>query len=156
MWYEVDFKKLAVLLLPIALRKRKTIAFLHCLIQPIDSVYRSWKTKRDDDWYKLAHNGQVCKLEAVLNDEFDKTLRRIYIDDGDSFHQKYIFTEEEDEEEVFLDDTLFVFSEDEYENTGVDFVVFVPSELVDANIHKLNYLIRYYKLAGKRYRIEKL
>ncbi|OWP76524.1 hypothetical protein [Flavobacterium oreochromis] len=155
MWFEIDYKKLAVLLLPIALRKRKTIAFVHCLTQPIDTVYQDWKQKRADDWYKLAHNGQVCKMEGALNDEFDPVQRRIYIDDGDSFPQEYIFTEEENEE-VFLDDTLFVFSEDEYENTGVDFVVFVPYELVDANIHKLNYLIKYYKLAGKRYRIEKL
>ncbi|OWP73975.1 hypothetical protein [Flavobacterium oreochromis] len=155
MWFNIDYKKLTVLLLPIALRKPKTIAFVNCLTQPIDTVYQDWKQKREDDWYKLAHNGQVCKIEGTLNDEFDPVQRRIYIDDGDSFPQEYIFNEEEDKK-VFLDDTLFVFSEDEYEKTGVDFVVFVPSELVDANIHKLNYLIKYYKIAGKRFRIEKI
>ncbi|MGR3790663.1 hypothetical protein ACUXZJ_07105 [Flavobacterium sp. TN-1] len=130
------------------------IAFLQCLTKPIDLIYKDWVKSREKDWYRLAHNGQVCKLEKVLNDEFDKEKRRIYIDDGDSFAQEYIFTQDESEK-VFLGDTLFVYSDEEYENTGVDFVVYVPAELVGKiNHHKLNYLIKYYKLAGKRYRIE--
>lgn len=41
------------------------------------NVYRSAKL------YDLNHSGQVIYLEKVLNDTFDKDLRRIYIGDGD-------------------------------------------------------------------------
>ncbi|AUX17170.1 hypothetical protein [Flavobacterium columnare] len=154
MWFEVDFKKLTVLLLPIALRKRKTIAFLHCLIKPIDDVYYNWKQKRLVDWYKLNHNGQRCKLRKVLNDELDSQQRRIRIDDGTSYKRKYIYTKAESKP-IYLGKP-FINSKTEFENTGVDFVVYVPTEIVDKSIHKLKFLINYYKLAGKRYRIEKI
>ena len=154
MWFEVDFKKLTVLLLPIALRKRKTIAFLHCLIRPIDDVYYQWKQKRLEDWYKLNQNGQRCKLRKVLNDELDNAQRRIHIDDGTSFKRKYIYTKTESKP-IYLGKS-FINSRLEFENTGVDFVVYVPTAIVDKSIHKLKFLINYYKLAGKRYRIEKI
>lgn len=154
MWFEVDFKKLTVLLLTIALRKRKTIAFLHCLVKPIDDVYYQWKQKRQSDWYKLKHNGQRCKLRKVLNDKLDNIQRRIRIDDGTAFKRKYIYTSAE-KKPVYLG-KVFINSKTEFENTGVDFVVFVPKEIIEQNIHKLKFLINYYKLAGKRYRIEKL
>ncbi|GEM58442.1 hypothetical protein [Flavobacterium columnare] len=154
MWFEVDFRKLTVLLLPIALRKRKTIAFLHCLIKPIDDVYYNWKQKRLEDWYKLNHNGQRCKLRKVLNDELDNQQRRIRIDDGTSFKRNYIYTKAESKP-IYLGKD-FINSRSEFENTGVDFVVYVPTAIVDKSIHKLKFLINYYKLAGKRYRIEKI
>ncbi|OWP80250.1 hypothetical protein BWK63_11965 [Flavobacterium covae] len=151
MWFEVDFKKLTVFLLPIALRKRKTIALLHCLIKPIDDVYYQWKQNRQSDWYRLNHNGQRCKLRKVLNDELDNQQRRIRIDDGSSFKRKYIYTKKP----IYLG-KAFINSRSEFENTGVDFVVYVPTEIVGKSIQKLKFLINYYKLAGKRYRIEKI
>ncbi|WP_163444995.1 hypothetical protein [Flavobacterium columnare] len=154
MWFEVDFKKLTVFLLPIALRKRKTIALLHCLIKPIDDVYYQWKQKRQSDWYRLNHNGQRCKLRKVLNDELDNQQRRIRIDDGSSFKRKYIATKAESKP-IYLG-KAFINSRSEFENTGVDFVVYVPTEIVGKSIQKLKFLINYYKLAGKRYRIEKI
>ncbi|OWP84237.1 hypothetical protein BWK59_06500 [Flavobacterium davisii] len=154
MWFEVDYKKLIVLLLPIALRKRKTIAYLHCLVKPIDEVYYQWKQKRQSDWYMLNHNGQRCKLRKVLNDELDTRQRGIRIDDGTSFKRKYIYTKAE-KKPIYLG-KVFINNKTEFENTGVDFVVFAPKEIVELNIHKLKFLIKYYKLAGKRYRIEKI
>ncbi|AMO19235.2 hypothetical protein UN65_01665 [Flavobacterium columnare] len=130
------------------------MAFLHCLIKPIDDVYYNWKQKRLVDWYKLNHNGQRCKLRKVLNDELDSQQRRIRIDDGTSYKRKYIYTKAESKP-IYLGKP-FINSKTEFENTGVDFVVYVPTEIVDKSIHKLKFLINYYKLAGKRYRIEKI
>lgn len=131
------------------------ISLLFCLVEPVASLHYQWKIKRDFDWYRINHNGQKCKLRKVLNDNLDPIERRIIIEDGDSFPQEYIYTENETEE-VFLDDTLFVYTEEEYDNTGVDFVVKAPSEIIYSSIHLLNYLIKYYRLAGKRYKIESL
>ncbi len=153
MWYKVVYNRLAILLLPTFLRKTILMAYVQCLFTPIDAVYYSWIEKRDFDWYRLNHTGQVCKLRKVLNDSLDPSLRRIYIGLGTSFPQEYIYTELETDA-TWLDDTFFVYTEDEYENTGVDFTVFVPISIIESNIFQLKDLLKFYKLAGKRYKIE--
>lgn len=155
MWYEVDYNRLAVLLTPSFLRKPIMIAYVQSLLSPIGALHYQWLQKREFDWYRLKHNGQRCKLRKVLNDQLDARWRRIYIGEGNSFPQEYIYTEQEADKQ-WLDDTLFVYTDDEYENTGVDFTVFVPAEIIDRAIYELKYLLQYYKLAGKRYKISPL
>ncbi|WP_123937823.1 hypothetical protein [Flavobacterium psychrophilum] len=138
--------------LPINLRQPKNIAYVLALLEPVEWLYYQWLQKRDFDWYRLKHTGQVCKLRKVLNDNLDKSLRRIYIAQGTAFPRKYIYTKAENKPKYL--GTYFIKSQDEYENTGVDFIVFVPTELKPASIDQLKYLLNYYKLAGKRYKIE--
>lgn len=138
-------------MLPTFLRKPKIVGYLQSLLAPIITIHDNWKQKRLDDWYKLEHTGQVCKLRKVLNDEFDNADRRIYITDGDSFPRKYIYTGAEDKP-VFLG-KMFVYRNSEYVNTGSDFIVFAPQGIIDAQTNELNALINFYKLASKRYQI---
>lgn len=155
MWYNIDFRKLVVLLAPGLFRKLRAVNLLFCIIEPITYLHYTWIKKRDFDWYRINHNGQRCKLRKILNDNLDPIHRRIIIDDGDTFLQEYIYTDNE-LEDVFLDDTLFVYMQEESYATGVDFVVKVPYEIIESSIHVLNYLINFYRLAGKRFRIESL
>ena len=152
MWYEVDFKKLAILLLPTALRRAKVVAFAQALLSPIAELHYSCKQKRLADWYKIEHTGQVCYLRKVLNDSLDLSERRIYISDGNAFPRKYIYTRAE-KKPVFLG-KLFIYQNSEYTNTGVDFIVYAPAEIIATRINELNALINYYKLASKRYKIQ--
>ena len=128
------------------------MAYVIVLIQPIKSLHYGWLQKREFDWYRLNHNGQRCKLRKALNDNLDPTLRRIYIDEGTAFPREYIYTEAENMPQYL--GTFFIKSENEYQNTGVDFIVFVPQEIIENAIYQLKYLLKYYKLAGKRYIIE--
>ena len=153
MWYKIDYNRLAILLLPTFLRKPILVGYVQAVFSSIDTVYYAWKQKRDFDWYRLTHTGQVCKLRKVLNDNLDPSLRRIYLGVGTSFPQEYIYTEAEIDAQ-WLDDTFYVYTEDEYENTGVDFTVFVPVAIINTSIYQLKYLLQFYKLAGKRYKIE--
>ena len=152
MWYSVDWNRLVVLLLPTSLRKAKLVAFVQALIAPIIQVHYSWLLKRNEDLYKMQHTGQVCRLRKVLNDQLDASLRRIYINDGNAFPRKYIYTRAENKP-VFIGKT-FIYQNDEYTNTGVDFTVFVPSEIINTEVFKLKALIEFYKLAGKRYKLQ--
>ena len=93
MWYDIDFKKLAILLLPTSLRKGKVVAFAQVLLSPIAELHYQWKLKRLADWYKIEHTGQVCYLRKVLNDALDVSERRITISDGNSYPRKYIIPE---------------------------------------------------------------
>lgn len=152
MWYEVDFKKLAILLLPTALRRAKVVAFTQALLSPIAELHYRWKQKRLADWYKIEHTGQVCYLRKVLNDSLDLSERRIYISDGDAFPRKHIYTRAENKP-VFLG-KMFIYQNSEYTNTGVDFIVYAPAEIIATKINELNALITYYKLASKRYKVQ--
>lgn len=154
MWYNIDYNKLVILLLPTFLRKPKIVGYLQSLIAPIITIHDDWKQKRLDDWYKLEHTGQVCKLRKVLNDALDPADRRIYIDEGNAFPRKYIYTGAENKP-VFLG-KMFIYRNAEYLNTGADFVVFAPQEIIDAATNELNALINFYKLASKRYQIRPL
>ena len=76
-----DFKRLAVELLPVCLRKPVMTSLLRSLMQGIVIAYMeflSWKEERD---YEIKHNGQVCHLRGMLNDAFDPIQRKITITD---------------------------------------------------------------------------
>ncbi len=150
MWYKIDYDKLAILLLPTFLRTPILVAFVQCILSEIDKIHYRWLQEREKQFYKLEHTGQVCKLRKVLNDNCDKVLRRILIGPGNSFAQEYIWTESEPEAQ-WLDDTLFVYTENEYVNTGVDFIVTVPKSVFNDQEFRLIDFLKFYKLAGKRY-----
>lgn len=138
--------------MPTALRKAKVVAFAQVLLSPIAELHYQWKLKRLADWYKIEHTGQVCYLRKVLNDSLDVSERRIYISDGNAFPRKYIYTRAENKP-VFLG-KLFIYQNSEYTNTGVDFIVYAPAEIIATKINELNALINYYKLASKRYKVQ--
>lgn len=153
MWYKIDFKKLTILLLPTFLRKKLLTGYVHALVTPISMLYQQWYMKREDNLYRLAHNGQVCYLRKALNDLFDVQQRRIYIDDGNRFKRIYIYTRAESKTRYL--GKLFLQPSSSFADTGSDFKVMIPAELnTQANYYQLTALVDFYKLASKRYSIE--
>lgn len=152
MWYKVDFNKLALNFQLPELRKPKLMAWLYSVIKPMVTVHYLWATYRNANLYKLAHNGQVCYLRGALNDTFDPSERRIYIDGtGGDATATYIYTPGE-EQPKFLG-TLFLRNSLEFADTGADFLVYVPASIVATQPFELRALIDYYKVASKRYLI---
>lgn len=80
--YDVSFFRLAVLLLPMCLRRPRMTALCRAVVSPVGMLYTELMRFRDDMNYRMRHNGQTCHLRAVLNDRFDSQLRRIRITDG--------------------------------------------------------------------------
>lgn len=154
MWYKVDYDKLAILLLPTILRKPKTIAFVQSLVFPISQLHYKWSQFRTDNLYKVEHNGQVCKFRGALNDRFDQTERRIYIGDGNKYERQYLYTTGENKPKYL--GTMFLHETEDYADTGVDFIVHVPEAIVSGQFFELVALIEFYKLGGKRYKIERI
>lgn len=151
MWYNIDFIKLAKERLANFLRKPIALVFVGLLGAEIGNIHYAWLQKRTRDWYKITHTGQVCSLRKVLNDALDPIERRIYIGEGNAFPRKYIYTRAENKP-VFLG-TMFIYQNSEYLNTGADFIVFAPTEIVLGQINEMNALLKFYKLASKRYQI---
>lgn len=152
MWYKVDFYKLGMLLLPSFLRQQITLAFVKSMMCPLDNLYYKWSQFRDKNIYTLQHNGQVCYLRKALNDQFDPSLRRIFIEESNAFKRKYIYTKAE-EKPRFLG-KMYINQKINFADTGFDFLVFVPAQIIKTQIYELGAVIRFYKLGGKIYKIE--
>lgn len=152
MWYNIDFKKLALLMIPSFLRKPILTAYLQSLLVPLENLHLEWLQKRTDDWYALNHTGQVYSLRNALNDKLDEGSRRISISDGNAYPRKYIYTPIENKLK-FLG-KLSIYQNAEFLNTGYDFIVHAPQEVIDTKINELQALIIKYKLASKRYQIK--
>ena len=154
MWYNIDYNRLTILLLPTFLRKPVLIGYIQSLISPIDNLYYKWFSFREDNLYKVKHTGQICKLRKALNDRFDPMLRRIIIGDGNRYRRQYLYTTPENRPKYL--GTMFLHQNSDYADTGVDFIVFVPAQIINQLPYELKAVIDFYKAGGKRYKIENL
>ncbi|MEN0008124.1 hypothetical protein [Flavobacterium nitrogenifigens] len=139
------------------LRKPTVSMFAQILLKPLGSLYYKWSNWRQENIYKLEHTGQVCSLEGSLNDKFDPIHRRIYITDGQFYDTYYVYTEGEQQNRFIYTesepDTVYLRTESETSDTGLDFIVFVPAEIHNTQIHALHAHVIFYKAGGKRYNI---
>jgi hypothetical protein len=101
--------------------------------------------------YNLAHNSQVCYLRKALNDEFDDEKRRIRIEDGRQKQRLYIYPRSANKP-LYIG-KVFLYQRGDYIDGGVDFIVVLPKDLT-YDKYKLEALVNFYKLAGKRWTIE--
>ena len=95
--FNIDFDILINWITITFLRKGKFIAFLMSCVDPIITLNDNLKEFRNKIIYRLHHNGQVCYLEAVMNDHFDDSERRVYIEDGQVNTGTFIYTLGEDQ-----------------------------------------------------------
>lgn len=109
---------------------------------------------RANNIYLLTHNSQVCSMENVFNDRFDRDQRRIYITDGFTKDRIYIYTREENKP-VYLNPSIPLYNRGDYGDTGVDFIVWVPTGIFMSpqDMIELTALINRYKLGSKRFKI---
>ena len=148
--YNLKIDKLLVLLTPTFLRKPKLIAWLRMLATPLHKVLYDFQRARQADLYNLAHNSQVCYLRKALNDEFDDEQRRIRIEDGRQKQRLYIYPRSANKP-LYLG-KVFLYQRGSYIDGGVDFIVVLPKDLT-YDKYKLEALVNFYKLAGKRWEI---
>ena len=80
--YDINIKRLALLLLPTFWRKPLLAALAYAAVSPLQWLHTQFMRWKCDTDYRLRYNGQVCHLRAVLNDMFDPIDRRITITDN--------------------------------------------------------------------------
>lgn len=162
--YNIDFRSLVNLLTPPFLRKRKFVDWVYVLISPLEIVNIRFNKFRKDSIYKVTHNGQVFSLNAVLNDAYDPSERRIRVTDSVNQSAVHIYPEN-DRKEVWVypeaeNKPVLVYDDSVFEQVDYDFLVLIPLELRPSNADDLSVLllqirslINYYKLASKTYNI---
>lgn len=135
---EIDYKKLAVMLLPTFLRKPLTVALARVLAVPLDSLNYLFRQRRDAHLYNLAHNGQVCRLKHALNDLYGYDYSNGFEIEDINAIGDFIFVY--DETDLFLDtdrvwmvsdapDYTMVYDEAAINIETCAFVVFCPTEI---------------------------
>ena len=145
--YEVNIKRFALLLLPTFWRKPLLATLAYAMVSPLGYLHTRFVLFRRDTVYRLTHNGQVCYLRAVLNDQFDPIERRI------TLHKR-------EEEQAFLLPTrdtgrAFIINRRGFGGiNGFDFWVNIPISLYDTvDASRLRAIVGTYKLASKRFSI---
>lgn len=140
--------------------KSKMLDNLKAFLKPVqdlndDFVLFVAKSRREANF-----TGQVIYLEHLLNDEFDASQRRIYIDDGQAnilppfvfnkIEQRpiYLYNKSENQPKFYL------YNKSEY-FTNADFIVFVPNAILTASlVVEMERAVNYYKQAGKTFGIQ--
>lgn len=81
-FYNVNFRRLAVMLLPVSLRGNVLTAYASVMGTAFAAIHASLATFRTDRLADLRVTGQTRILRAALNDRWDPDQRRIDIIDG--------------------------------------------------------------------------
>lgn len=162
--YHINWDAIIALLLPTFLRGGIMIAWLNCLVKPIQQLHERFLVYRLDAIYRIEHTPQVFSMEKVLNEAFDPLNERIYIEDGEYRSQLYLFGEDE-EQPIYLfvsneNQPVYIFGANDLSNSSVDFVVYLPLSFQSLfspgmqNRIKLDSLINYYRLPDKTYQVK--
>lgn len=162
--YNINWNVLVDNLLPISFRVPCIRAMLKSLAQPVSRIHIDMMAYRDRSLYRIRHNSQICYMEAMLNDLFDNSLRRIRIINV-SFREPIYFYEPEEGREVLhyeVSDNKPVWYREieDFAGEGVDFVVCVPPDLRPSSqaaeitlTTRMSGQVEYYKLYSKNYKI---
>lgn len=157
--YDVNFKRLALLLLPTFRRRPLTAAVAYAAVSPLQYLHTQfilWKQNTD---YRLRHNGQVCYLRGLLNDLFDPIDRRITITDN-AENVGYIILHHRDTDQSVRfpargSDRAVILNRRGYGGVnGYDFWVNLPVALYGKiDLAQVTGVVNTYKLASKRFSI---
>lgn len=157
MWYKVNFNVLAIQLLPTFLRKPALMAFVQVLMKPIIALYDDWIIVRDENIFRLYHTGQVCHLRKSLNAKFDERNQGIEIGTGSMYNTTYVYTEGEGFEKYLNLEkdpgTIWLRTEVETADTGLDFIVSVPSAIYQTRLEGIEAHVKFYKAGGIRSKV---
>lgn len=152
--YNVNYKRLALMLLPTLLRHRLMSAILYAAMSPIEALHARLLTLRENARYRLYHNGQVCYLRAALCDLFDPGQRRITITDTPATDTLWIYTRDKVYPHTVhrrgSEYAGIVWCRGVQADSG--FVVHIPAELHDRKA-QLEGAIDRYRLVTKQYAI---
>jgi hypothetical protein len=155
--YDIDFGNVALFNLRRKKRKPKFLAAITAAIRPLVMLYQDFKQYRKNKLYELSITPQTCRMECLLNDRYDFTLRRIYIEDAKEFPPVYLYRDVESKPVYLYRDSeaqpVYLFTDSEGAIIGDDFIVYVPVSLVfDSN--EMRSLVKKFKLPGMKFKIQ--
>lgn len=163
MWYDVDFTRWAVQLLPPILRSRVLVALLRIIIIPLAYLHRLFTDYRKKVAERLDITASVQDIERALNRRFFLRNRQIYIESESDDRHPCLYFQAEGKPPTFLNPRMTLWMDGEVPSKP-NFTIFVPNFLVSSlnseeDRHKGRHLaeiiriVELYKPAGRRYHI---
>lgn len=163
MWYNVDFNRWVVQLLPPILRSKFLTVLLKTMLLPVVWLHGQFMIYRATVAGRLNVTACVQDIERILNVTFFLTQRQIYIEETNNVQATCLYFGNEKMPDVLVNSSLTVWYPDEVPDT-TNIIVYVPGFLCtsldkEKDRHKGRHLsiiinlIEYYKPAGRRYGI---
>ncbi|MDR1729941.1 MAG: hypothetical protein LBR52_04695 [Prevotellaceae bacterium] len=154
--YNINFKKLALLLLPTMFRKDMLGEIAKILVNPVNYVHSALMDFRRKKDFRLTHNGQRCYLRGCLNELYDPLSRRIEISEAEERSATLIFERDDSQNRVALiqPEQPLMLNARGFLGNGLDFTVKVPEDVLTTyteNVIKAT--VSEYKLASKQFKI---
>ncbi len=160
--YNINFQKLALLLLPTFLRRSilgelaKLLVYQLAGTQGAKDMFDSFRGECN---FRLIHNGQRCYLRGCLNEIFDSIERRIRIEEAEDKRSSLIFERNDPDNRVAIipANDYFMLNARGFVG-GLDFTVLVPQEILDkeGEQERIKATVNTYKLASKQFIIKPL
>ena len=160
--FDINYDGLVVQLLPGRLRNSIMTAWINCLVSPVGWLFNLFTANRTNNLYMLAHDSQVCYLQAALNDVFDPVSRGIFIADGPFEDPLYLYLNPEnkplwlglvsEEGATTYPDPEVLYTDSETFSLGICFIVKVPVAVAAGagyNVLRLKALVDFYRLPGR-------
>lgn len=167
MWYRIDYRKLALFLLPPLLRSKLADALIQVLILPVRELYSQFTALMEETDSRLRISGHVQYLEKALNDAFELTDRQIYIDDSEGVSDSILYLLQEQQAAVMHKEEEgngFILIRREESGVQINIRLKVPTFLVSStdspserdrdNLRTIAEVVNIYKPAGRTYGIE--
>lgn len=152
MWYDLDYMKFVIGLLPPAIRRPRMLSLAKVLAVPFREQMTDNKSFYNTRLNKLGVNGRVIYMEHELNALY--YTDKIYITDNP--HRMNVSVYADSEIPLYLADTVnddAVCLYGDLSDAGADFIVNVPQSLA-GDIIDLENSVNYYRPAGRTFRIE--
>lgn len=157
MLQRADITRLALLLIPPVLRKKRFFTLIKILVSPFILLEQDFARYRKEADERMRVNGQVIYIEKAMNDFFLLPEKEICLSETDlsgMAPETYLFDDSGTETYFYDEETRSVtYLSDGSQNESMMIIVNVPLYL-QARKDELINLIEFYKPAGRRYRIE--
>lgn len=159
--YNISYSRLALLLLPVALRRKACIALICALMRPLERLNGQFGGYRDAVDTSVC--SQTCYLRGLLNDHFDYCRRRIVVRPAVINKDGYLLWQDQYHKPVMLcsedsPDTYrpFLLNRDgQAGNENADFEIVLPKgyTMSETEENQLISLVNRHKLSSKKYSI---
>ena len=169
MWYNIDFTKFALHLLPPILRSKVLMSLLKVMLTPLRYIYSLFKALKEGTDNTLNISGNVLYLQKAMNDAFFLKNDQIYIDTPDEGNKRVLNFRSENQPHISMNKKSEGKAQalwQRHESTvKYNFVVHVPSFLCTSidmnedkdrgmNIRIIMNILNKYKPAGRTFSIE--
>lgn len=141
----------------------RTKLYLQALLKPADTLNQSFVDEVERVKERQQYTSQQASLETRLNNLFDSTFKRIYIETIPPLFVEFFYKKENTNKTYTYSKSnpntqLYAWQKTTFDGMaalGINFVVYVPAAIYNANKVLIEEEVRYYALAGKNWLVRR-